>query len=118
VTEKKKAADTSRLGFVDDARGLAVVLMIFWHTVDGWLHPAHKVGQGYQTMVSFGGLAAPMFLFLAGAGAALKIAADGARHAEGRYGPGARLPRPRGRRLGLRAARVHVGGGRHGDHEA
>lgn len=76
---KKKSADASRLGFVDDTRGIAVVLMIFWHTVDGWLLPAMKVGQRFEVMRSFGGLAAPMFLFLAGAGAALKIAADAAR---------------------------------------
>lgn len=76
---KKQAADASRLGFVDDTRGIAVVLMIFWHTVDGWLLPSLKVGQGFEVMRSFGGLAAPMFLFLAGAGASLKIAADAAR---------------------------------------
>lgn len=76
---KKKSADASRLGFVDDTRGVAVVLMIFWHTVDAWLNPALKEGLRFQLMRSTGGLAAPMFVFLAGAGAALKFAADAER---------------------------------------
>lgn len=70
-----------RLAFVDDARGLAVVLMIFWHTVDGWirsdlrtLHP-----DIHNVMVLFGGTAAPMFVMLAGVSAAMKLEGDRSR---------------------------------------
>ena len=76
---KKKSNDPSRLGFVDDTRGIAVVLMILWHTVDSWIEPALKAGQGYDVLRILGGLAAPMFLTLAGAGAVLKIAGDAER---------------------------------------
>lgn len=76
---KKKTNDPSRLGFVDDTRGIAVVLMILWHTADSWIVPALKTGAAYGALRSLGGLAAPMFLLLAGAGAALKIAGDAER---------------------------------------
>lgn len=76
---KKKTTDPSRLGFVDDTRGIAVVLMIFWHTVDSWIDPALKVGWGFDLMRILGGQAAPMFLLLAGAGAVMKIAGDAER---------------------------------------
>lgn len=71
----------SRLGFIDDARGIAVVLMVFWHTVDGWirrdLQAAHPVVL--DAMRVFGGTAAPMFVMLAGVGAAMKLIGDEAR---------------------------------------
>lgn len=83
MSTARSKADDARLGFVDDARGLAVVLMIFWHTVDGWirrdLHAAHP--QVLDIMRVFGGTAAPMFVMLAGVGAALKLNGD---HARGR----------------------------------
>lgn len=83
MSKGSSKADDARLGFVDDARGLAVVLMIFWHTVDGWirrdLQAAHP--QVLDTMRVFGGTAAPMFVMLAGVGAALKLNGD---HAKGR----------------------------------
>lgn len=70
-----------RLGFIDDARGLAVVLMIFWHTVDGWIRKdlgaTHPELQA--VMVLFGGTAAPMFVSLAGVSAAMKLDGDRAR---------------------------------------
>lgn len=79
--EGAKGGDGGRLGFVDDARGLAVVLMIFWHTVDGWirldLHAANP--RVRELMVVFGGTAAPLFVMLAGVGAAMKLLGDQAR---------------------------------------
>lgn len=81
MSTARSKGDDSRLGFVDDARGLAVVLMIFWHTVDGWIsrelqaqHPAVL-----DLMRVFGGTAAPMFVMLAGVGASLKLVGDHAR---------------------------------------
>lgn len=56
-----------RLDFVDVLRGLAVVFMILWHSVDAWLDPAlHKTGT-FVVLRLLGGLAAPLFVLLAGA---------------------------------------------------
>jgi uncharacterized membrane protein len=60
-----------RKDFVDWVRGLAVVAMVVWHTADGWLTPSVRAGAGWSSLRFVGGLAAPSFLFLAGAGAAL-----------------------------------------------
>ncbi|MCA9528839.1 MAG: DUF1624 domain-containing protein [Myxococcales bacterium] len=62
-----------RLAFVDDLRGLAVLLMIVWHTADGWLAPASRAGAGYEALRVAGGLAAPLFFLLAGASVVLKL---------------------------------------------
>src|SRR5688572_5748168 len=61
----------ARLPFIDWVRGFAVVAMVLWHTADGWLTPGLRDGQGWALLRFVGGLAAPTFLFLAGAGAAL-----------------------------------------------
>ncbi len=45
--------------------------MVLWHTGDGWLLPGLRAGQGWALLRFVGGLAAPTFVFLAGAGAAL-----------------------------------------------
>ena len=63
--------DRQRLGFVDDLRGVAVLCMIAWHTSDAWLAAVARSGGGYQTVRFFGGMAAPLFLILAGAGVGL-----------------------------------------------
>ena len=57
-----------RVAFVDDLRGVAVLCMIAWHTTDAWLLPTVRSGTIYQGIRLFGGLTAPLFLFLAGAG--------------------------------------------------
>ena len=62
-----------RRHFIDWARGVAVLAMIVWHTADGWLLPAVRSGQGWSLLRFIGGLAAPSFLLLAGAGAALAV---------------------------------------------
>ena len=61
----------ARLPFIDWVRGFAVVAMVLWHTGDGWILPGLRAGQGWLLLRFVGGLAAPTFLFLAGAGAAL-----------------------------------------------
>ncbi len=60
-----------RLPFIDWVRGFAVIAMVLWHTGDGWISPGLRDGQGWACLRFVGGLAAPSFLFLAGAGAAL-----------------------------------------------
>jgi uncharacterized membrane protein len=56
----------TRLEFVDAQRGLAVLLMLWMHTADGWLQPELKAGAAWNVIRALGGLAAPTFLLLAG----------------------------------------------------
>lgn len=53
-------------------RGLAVLYMIQLHTSHGWLRPELRHGAYWEAVQFFGGLAAPLFLFLAGAGLGLQ----------------------------------------------
>lgn len=61
-----------RLLFVDTLRGLAVLYMIQLHTSHGWLLPNARHGDYWDATQFFGGLAAPLFLLLAGAGLGLQ----------------------------------------------
>lgn len=61
-----KAQATTRHDFIDALRGVAVVFMLWMHTGDGWLQPALRQGPGWDLVRVFGGLAAPLFLLLAG----------------------------------------------------
>jgi uncharacterized membrane protein len=61
----------ARLDFVDLQRGIAVVFMIWMHTADGWLRPELKQGIAWEAIRAVGGLAAPLFFFLAGVGVGL-----------------------------------------------
>ena len=53
-------------------RGLAVLFMIQLHTSHGWLRPDLRSGGVWSAAQFFGGLAAPCFLFLAGASQGLQ----------------------------------------------
>jgi len=70
------ARPSARLDFVDTYRGIAVVLMILWHTTDSWLREEWRTGTVWEVLRLLGGMAAPSFLFLAGASVALKAIAD------------------------------------------
>jgi uncharacterized membrane protein len=61
-----KAQAPERFDFVDAARGLAVVFMLWMHTGDGWLRPDLREGTGWVLVRAVGGLAAPSFLLLVG----------------------------------------------------
>jgi uncharacterized membrane protein len=61
----------SRQRYIDWARGLAVLVMIEAHTADAWTHPADRRTSAFQTLMLLGGLAAPLFLWLAGLGVVL-----------------------------------------------
>jgi len=69
-------------------RGLAVLYMIQLHTSHGWLLPDLRHGGYWEATQFFGGLAAPLFLFLAGAGVGLQWLA--AAHEDGNRGATAR----------------------------
>jgi uncharacterized membrane protein len=60
------AAASGRQAYLDRARGLAVLIMIEAHVLDGWtrLDDRHTNAFGYAMIL--GGFAAPLFLFLAG----------------------------------------------------
>ncbi|MDB4986258.1 MAG: hypothetical protein JWN04_1436 [Myxococcaceae bacterium] len=53
--------------------------MVIWHTADGWLLPTVRVGQGWAVLRFVGGLAAPSFIFLAGAAVGLAARAGRTR---------------------------------------
>lgn len=81
-----KAQATSRLSFVDVLRGVGVVLMIQLHTSHGWVRPELRTGGLWQTTQFWGGLAAPIFLMLAGVSLGLRMASAHARGQLPRYG--------------------------------
>jgi len=57
--------------YIDWARGLAVLLMIAWHTADAWTRAADRHSAAFGRALVLGGFAAPLFLWLAGLGVAL-----------------------------------------------
>jgi uncharacterized membrane protein len=63
-----------RLGYIDWARGIAVLLMIEAHTVDAWTRLAARNTIGFRNATVLGGFAAPLFLWLAGLGVAMAAA--------------------------------------------
>jgi uncharacterized membrane protein len=65
------AQPSSRLDFIDAHRGVAVLLMLWMHTADGWLRPELRHGATWDVIRALGGLAAPTFLLLAGVGLGL-----------------------------------------------
>jgi uncharacterized membrane protein len=60
-----------RRGYLDWLRGLAVVIMVFWHTVDSWTTAQDKLSGAFWYCMLVGGFAAPIFLFSAGVSTAL-----------------------------------------------
>lgn len=61
----------ARRGYLDWMRGLAVVVMIWAHTLDAWTVTAEKTSYRYWWVMLISGMAAPMFLFLAGVSVSL-----------------------------------------------
>ena len=70
----------ARRAYLDWVRGLAVVIMIEWHTLDSWTRPADRAGDPFWYCMIVGGFAAPLFLFMAGVSVSL---ASGARERRG-----------------------------------
>ena len=63
-----------RLPYIDWLRGVAILIMIGAHTFDAWTLPAERLRPWYGRIVVIAGMAAPLFLFLAGVGLALSAA--------------------------------------------
>jgi uncharacterized membrane protein len=70
-------SEDSRSGrrlYFDWARGVAVLLMIEAHTFDAWTRTDVRATQIFRNLTILGGLAAPLFLWLAGVGVAMSAA--------------------------------------------
>src|SRR5206468_1256251 len=66
-----------RLAHLDWLRGLAVLIMILWHSMDAWTAPSARRDPAFNAIAFIGGWAAPLFLFLAGV--ALPLASEARR---------------------------------------
>src|SRR6185436_11363355 len=66
----------TRLAYIDWLRGVAILIMIGAHTFDAWTLPAERLRLWYGRIVIIAGMAAPLFLFLAGVGVALSAASQ------------------------------------------
>lgn len=60
------ATTPSRRLYIDWLRGLAVLVMIHAHVLDAWTHPSQRSTPAFHTLNILAGLAAPLFLWLAG----------------------------------------------------
>jgi uncharacterized membrane protein len=63
----------NRRAYLDWLRGFAVLCMIEWHVIDSWTAAGSKSGPLWPIIVTIGGMAAPLFLFLAGLAAPFAI---------------------------------------------
>ena len=78
---------SARRSYIDWARGVAVLLMIEAHTFDAWTRPAVRASAAFRNLTILGGLAAPLFLWLAGL--AVVLSADRVTGRSGRRADGA-----------------------------
>ena len=62
-------------------RGLAVVLMLQGHVLDGWVRPQERTGEWFWLSQFLGGFPAPIFLFLVGISLAMVLDRKRARGA-------------------------------------
>jgi uncharacterized membrane protein len=62
---------SARLAYIDWYRGIAVLIMIAWHSIDAWAIQTGRDVPAFQALAFLAGWAAPMFLFLAGVSVAL-----------------------------------------------
>jgi uncharacterized membrane protein len=64
-----------RKTYLDWLRGVAVVVMVMAHVTDAWTRPEDRQRFAYMVTVFINGMAAPLFLFLAGLTIAMAAAA-------------------------------------------
>jgi uncharacterized membrane protein len=70
------ASKPGRLGYLDWLRGVTVLIMIEAHTFDAWTLPAERARHAFGRLMLLAGMAAPLFLFLAGVAVSLAGAAQ------------------------------------------
>ena len=83
-----------RRGYLDWMRGLAVVIMVGWHTLDAWTTPVDKASGAFWYCQLIGGFGAPIFLFLAGVSVALAAGSRLRKAFRASPGPRRAAPRP------------------------
>jgi acyltransferase len=88
------SGSSSRLLYLDWLRGIAVLAMVHAHVLDSWTQVADRQQRAYYTLQWIGGVASPMFLFLAGVAMAMSAASKGRQ--AGNFAQGARIARRRG----------------------
>jgi uncharacterized membrane protein len=64
---------SKRLAYLDWMRGLAVLIMLQGHVLEGWLRPEDRSSEWFWLSQFLGGLPAPIFLFLVGTSLALVL---------------------------------------------
>ena len=74
-------AAVSRLLYIDWLRGVAVLFMVLWHSIDAWTLQTDRESWAFTVIIFAAGWAAPLFLLLAGVSVSL---AAGSRVARGR----------------------------------
>jgi uncharacterized membrane protein len=62
-------------------RGVAVIAMVLAHVTDSWTRDVDRHGEGWYAVAFIGGVASPLFLFLAGLASAMSAASKGRRAA-------------------------------------
>jgi len=75
-----------RFPFLDWMRGLAVVIMIQCHVFNSFAVPAVRDGGPYVLSQFIGGMAAPLFLFMAGMTTGFQMESLSSREPDGRQG--------------------------------
>ena len=55
-----------RLAYLDWLRGVAAIIMLQGHVLEGWLRPEDRSSEWFWLSQFLGGLPAPIFLFLVG----------------------------------------------------
>ncbi len=66
-------SSSNRLAYLDWMRGLAVLIMLQGHVLEGWLRPEDRGSEWFWLSQFLGGLPAPIFLFLVGTSLALVL---------------------------------------------
>jgi uncharacterized membrane protein len=82
------------LEYLDWLRGIAVLAMVHAHVLDSWTRDADRSRQAYYNLQWIGGVASPLFLFLAGVALAMSAAAKARQF--GSVNLGAQAARRRG----------------------
>jgi uncharacterized membrane protein len=84
----------TRRSYLDVLRGIAVLVMIEAHVIDGWTREPDRHLHWFRQSMVLGGFAAPLFLFMAGIGVAMSAGSKARRL--GDEHEAARLVRTRG----------------------
>ena len=93
ASERPMTERPGRRGYLDWMRGLAVVIMVGWHTLDAWTTPVDKASGAFWYCQLIGGFGAPIFLFLAGVSVALAAGSRLRKAFRASPGPGPGAPR-------------------------